>query len=702
MKIVCFGDSLTSCGGERGRFSDILQDRFPDHTFINCGAGGETLAEGLARLPSAVLAERPDIVLVEFGANDWWQAERSPQVWGADLERIVCRISESGATPVILGVFGPYLDEGGERVEKTYGMDEQAVAYRREEERIAAAHGCAYVPNIQDRIIDRRCCWRDRNHPNEFGNRYVADSVEPVLEELLGCRALPVRKPVLRTTRDLWREAVSLAPARPAVVDGARRLSYGEAGDRVSRVAAGLRRVSGTDRPKVAVYLPNCLEYYLAYWATVQLGGAIVPLSTWLTAENLQGIFTNVQPDVLVVRSPRDELPFRACRVSPPKAVVVLEEPEGDLTGWTALERESGGKESTPGIEPGDVSIIMHTSGTTGTPKGAMMRHSDLLFNVMAAINAHQFCASDVHLLVNPMFHCTALYSSLPSAAYTKTPVVIASPADPAGLLETVARERVTTFLSVPSVFRQLLKVHDLPRYDVSSLRIMAYAGSPMPVRTIRGLRRHFPDVALHNFFGLTETISMTHVMDADEAEGRLDSIGRLLPFVRARVVDEQGTECAPGTAGELLFARENVISGYFGEPGRLEESIVTLADGAWFRTGDLATVDEEGYFFLKGRRKDMIIVAGENVYAAEVEGVLLSHEGIVEAAVKGVPATGAASFLGEEVRAYVVVARDGPAEPELRRYCYERLPSFKVPRTIVFVDKLPRNPSGKVLKGEL
>ncbi|MCX7591949.1 MAG: AMP-binding protein [Kiritimatiellae bacterium] len=701
MKIVCFGDSLTSCGGDNGRFSDILADRFPGHSFVNKGQGGDGFTEALLRLEADVLREKPDIVLVEFGANDWWRAERPPQAWARDLEKILGSIREAGATPVVLGVFGDYLDEWGRRSPKSYGSDARSQEYRMLEESTARRHGCPYVANIQERIIGRRWCWTDPNHPNEFGNRYVADAIEPILEELLGVRALPVRKPGLFTMRDIWLEAVALAPKQAAVIDGEQRLSFGEADELVRRIAAALADITGRPSPIVSVFLPNCLEYFLLYWAVARLGGVIVPLNTWLRRESLLGILRRVQPDVLIMRSPEDREVFAAAAAAPPKVSLALHPGNSHLMPWHALLADRGEPPHKP-VAHDALFIVMHTSGTTAVPKGAMMRHCDLLFNISTTINAHQFNPSDVHLLVNPMFHCTALYSSLPTAAYTKTPVVIASPTDPARLMQLVEKERLTTFLSIPSVFQQILKLKNLGDYDTSSLRLMAYAGSPMPVSCIRRLHERFPHVELHNFFGLTETISMTHVLSGEEALQRPDSIGKLLPFVEALIVDEEGNVLPPGRIGELLFARENVICGYFGEPGRLEEAVIEVGGRKWFRTGDLATVDEDGYFFVRGRKKDMIIVGGENVYAAEVEAVLMSHEKVEEAAVIGVPATGAATYLGEVVEAYVVRADSSLTERELRRHCFERLASYKVPRRIVFVDALPRNPSGKVLKDRL
>ena len=197
----------------------------------------------------------------------------------------------------------------------------------------------------------------------------------------------------------------------------------------------------------------------------------------------------------------------------------------------------------------------------------------------------------------------------------------------------------------------------------------------------------------------LTETISATHVLPDQDADTRPDSIGKLLPEVYQKIIDEEGNEVPPGVVGELCFHRSNVVQGYWNQPGRLEKSIV---DG-WFRTGDLACMDEEGYVHLKGRKKEMIIVAGENVYALEVENALYAHDGVLEAAVIGVPAIGARAYLGELVKA-VIVPKEGVVltEVEIKRHCAERLPSYKVPQVIEFREKLPRNASGKVVKREL
>jgi len=324
------------------------------------------------------------------------------------------------------------------------------------------------------------------------------------------------------------------------------------------------------------------------------------------------------------------------------------------------------------------------------------MRHGDLLFNNMLAVYAHGLRHEDVHLLVVPMFHPTATYSLLPTSALLGSTLVLAPTSDIAALARLIQKHRVTTFFGVPALFRLLTTWPGLAGCDLSSLRLVAYAGSPMPVGTVRRLRGIVPGARLHNFFGLTETISMTHVLPDAEAEGRPDSIGKPLPHVRQRILDADGRGLPPGEVGELHFHRDNVICAYWKEPDRLAASM----RGDWFNTGDLASVDEEGFVYMRGRSKDMIIVGGENVYALEVENCIATLEGVAEVAVVGVPATGIRAHLGELVKA-VVVPEKGVSlgAADVKRHCMERLASYKVPQVVEFREELPRNPGGKVLK---
>jgi acyl-CoA synthetase (AMP-forming)/AMP-acid ligase II/lysophospholipase L1-like esterase len=700
MRIICFGDSLTSCGGQGGRYSDILQQRFPAHEFINKGSGGETFVDAVARVDDDVIALQPGLVVIEFGANDWWRDERPYTAWAKDLETLITRCQTARARVIVAGVFGEYLDSDDHRLPKGQGIDDRAVAFKDLEAKLAGTFGCGYIANMQERIVGQRRCWSDTNHPNEYGNRFVADTIEPVLAEMLGDKAEPVRKPNLLTVRDIWREAVELAPDARCVVEGKRRFTYKQADKIVRQVATGLSTTADIERPVVALYLPNCLEYFLVYWAVMELGGVIVPLNTFIKADALAAIFTNVQPDILVVRSASDTVPLKIAASAGTKLIVAIDGSPG-FTAWSSIIASEPRPALAPGPTATDTAIIMHTSGTTGVPKGAVMRHDDLMFNVTATINAQGFEQGDIHLLVNPMFHPTALYSTLPSAPSQKASVVITADTTPTGLMQIVATEKITTFLSVPTIFQRIVTLPDIGSYDISSLRVLAYAGSAMPIQTIHQLQGLFPNVALHNFFGLTETISTTHVLDGEDATTRPDSIGRLQPFVDAIIVGDDLAKVQCGATGELLFARANVISTYINQPKRLAEALIDVDGQQWFRTGDLATVDADGFFFIKGRKKDMIIVGGENVYSAEVEAVLLAHPQIKESAVVAVAATGVRESLGELIRACVVIDGQLTAQ-DIRRHCNDRLASYQVPHEVVFLDDLPKNPAGKVLKGQL
>lgn len=703
MKIICYGDSLTSCGGEGGRFSDILQERFPGHEFINKGMEGWTYADARLHLQEEVLDLQPDLVLLEFGSNDWWRGSRPYQSWGADLDVMLGKIRQAGIQAVVLGVFGYWPDPlTGKLKAKTYGADERSEAFALLEEQIARRHQCPYIPNHQAYILNDRCCWTDRNQPNELGNRRIADYIEPILEKMLESQALPRRKRRMRTIRDFWEEAVEIAPQKLAVVCGEQRLTFAEADLQARALAAGLARLCCNPNPRIAVCLPNCLEYFLTYWAVMKIGGIIVPISPWLKSDSLQAIFATVLPDLLIVQNKQDDHEaLSAAAFFPHLPVVYLDEKEGRHTFNRLLLWNRPCPH--PDISGATPAIIMHTSGTTSAPKGAVMLHGDLVFNAMTTIKAQNFTGQDIHLLVNPMFHCTALYSSLPVGAWQKTPLVITNDTQPESLLALIEKEKISTFLTVPTVLQRITALPDLSAYKLGSLRVVGYAGSFMPVKTVRSLQKLFPDVELHNFFGLTETISATHVLSGEATLEHPDSIGQLLPFVSAMIVNDHGEECAPCEIGELLFARENVISTYWNKPKLLQESLVEYHGRTWFRTGDLACRDEEGFFFIKGRKKDMIIVGGENVFSVEVETVLMALPEVREAAVKGIPASGVREALGELIKAYIVPEEGSKlTEADLRRHCHRNLPSFKIPHVIQFLTSLPRNPAGKILKNEL
>ena len=504
------------------------------------------------------------------------------------------------------------------------------------------------------------------------------------------------------TLQALWHHAGDAFPERCAVSCNGRRLTYAEARQSCAALATHLAAFGTGDALRVAVLLPNCLEYYLLYWAIAECAGIIIPVNPWLKSDSIDAILDTISPSLVIL--PDDGAPeLEASLAHHPQlptwtARQILRSCE--LRSQDAIPGSSNSCPPLPEARPEDIAIIMHTSGTTAAPKGAVMRHCDLEFNATTTILGQGFREDDVHLLVNPMFHCTALYSSLPSAARQGSSVIITAETQPEALLRLIQEEHITTCLTVPSILQRITSFPGITSFDLSSLRVIGYAGSLMPVKVVRALQRIFPACDLHNFFGLTETISATHLLETKDALLHPDSIGKLLPGVEALIVDEEMTPCADGQVGELLFARKNVIPCYYGKPGKLEEAFVTIEGRIWFRTGDLASRDAEGFFIIKGRKKEMIIVGGENVFASEVEAVILGMEEVREVCVKGIPATGIRESLGEMILATVVPETGCKlTSADVRRFCSKRLPSYKVPHVVEFTDALPRNASGKIIR---
>ncbi len=504
----------------------------------------------------------------------------------------------------------------------------------------------------------------------------------------------------LHTLPDIWRNIVDKFPTKTAVICDGQEHTYGEIDELISRAGAALRGRFGLQKgDRVAVAMPNSLEFFVTYWATVLSGGVIAPVNTRLGPPEMKFVIENVDAKALVVHKQVWNA-IEPCLPDggPPSLVTV----DFELDGQTSWDSLTDGDDEAPDPFPvgeEDLAVIAYTSGTTGQPKGAVMNHGNILFNVKNCLVAHSFRHEDIHLLVVPMFHCTPLYSLLPSSAYLGSTIVIAPRPHIGEVARLVQEHRITTFIGVPTLFHFLVTMRDFGECDFSSLKVIAYAGATMPVQTIKRLKERLPWVELRNFFGLTETTSVTHVLPGPDALARPDSVGKVLPDVGTMIADDSGSPVPPGQIGELCFRRENIVTGYWKRPGMLEESI---RDG-WFHTGDLAYVDEDGYLYLRGRSKDMIIVGGENVYANEVEGVIMSHGKVLECAVVGIEATGVRAYLGELVKA-VVVPEEGAdlSEADVKRHCAQHLASYKVPQVVEFRSELPRNPSGKVLKREL
>lgn len=499
----------------------------------------------------------------------------------------------------------------------------------------------------------------------------------------------------LHTLTDVWLNTVGKFPNKTALVMDGRRYSFRDLETDIARLAGRLMTLGIQPGDRVAVAMPNCWEFYLVYWATLRVGAILAPVNHRLGRAEMSAVFENIAPSVVfahheVWENVRASVPANAHLIG--VAIEGIEQFEDALSQSTL---------SAPvAVDSNDIAIIAHTSGTTGIPKGAIMRHADLLFNIKNTIIPFGWRHEDVNLLLAPLFHVVGLYSIVPSSVYLGATTVVAPRPDPTEVVQLMERERVTNFLAVPTFHHLIASLPDIEKRDLSGLRMVGYSGSPMPARTIERLSTLFPHARLHNFFGLTETISLTHITPSDAALSHRESIGKVLPDVGMTILREDGSECACNQVGLLHIHRENTIRGYWNRPELLPESITP--DGQWFNTGDLARVDEDGFVYLEGRSKEMIIVAGENVFALEVERCLLDLPGVQEVAVVGVPAAGVRVALGELVKAVIVPTDETLSVRDVKKHCIERLASYKVPQIIEFRGALPRNAGGKVLKQQL
>jgi long-chain acyl-CoA synthetase len=507
-------------------------------------------------------------------------------------------------------------------------------------------------------------------------------------------------KSIANLTELLTRAAEAFG-SRNCAIDAptGRELSFEALNESAQCVAAALiHRFGLASGQHVAMLLPNCVEILPIYFGILRAGCVSVPINARLKAAEFEYIVGDCDAQAVFVHpatwKPAQE-GFAAMKWSKPVIAVGFETPPEGTIPFTDLLADTAPKPFPPSSTRDDVAAIIYTSGTTGRPKGAMLTHGNILFNIESTIAGHGLDGSDIHLLIVPLFHVTGLNTIMPTAMFQGASMVVSSSIDPEEVVDIVGKYKCTTFFGVPTTFYLLANLRDLNIEKLRSLRMICYSGAPMSPLTIQRLRDLFPGVELHNFYGLTETTSVTTVLPDSQAISRAESIGLPPPNLQLAIVDDTAKHLPAGELGELCVKGASVLKGYYKRPEATAEAI----QNGWFHTGDTAFVDAEGYVFLRGRKKEMIIVAGENVYPIEVENAICAHPAVQEAAVFGRPD----AALGEVVHAAAVL-RPGQSltERELRAFLASRLAAFKQPRTIVFMETLPRNPSGKVMKRDL
>ncbi|MFE5171987.1 long-chain fatty acid--CoA ligase [Streptomyces sp. NPDC056634] len=471
-------------------------------------------------------------------------------------------------------------------------------------------------------------------------------------------------------------------PHRTALIHGTTTVSYAALHERTTRLAHALRALGVRRGDRVAYLGPNHPSFLEALFAAGLLGALFVPLNTRLAEPELAFQTRDSGATVLLHASaPGGELPGVRTAV------------EADGPAYEELLAAAPVHPIDEQVGPDDVGIIMYTSGTTGRPKGAMLTHGNLTWNAVNVLVDQDLIADEVALVAAPLFHTAGLNMlTLPVLLKGGSCVLVGS-FDAAATLELVERHRVTFMFGVPTMFDQLTRQPNWPEADLSSLRMLSCGGSPVPTPLIAAYQDR--GLTFLQGYGMTEAAPGTLFLDAEHAVSKAGTAGVPHFFSDVRVARPDLAPVGPGETGEVLVRGPHVMPGYWGLPG---ESAAAFADG-WFRTGDAARIDADGYVTIVDRFKDMIISGGENIYPAEVEDALLAHPDIAECAVIGVPD----EKWGEVGRA-VLVAREGrAADPqEVLTSLSGRLAPYKIPKSAVVVEALPRTASGKLVKADI
>ena len=536
---------------------------------------------------------------------------------------------------------------------------------------------------------------------------------EMVTEEI---RGVPLRTWVhapdtLRTLVDISK----LHGDVPLSVYEGEHLSYADHFVRVATLAhrlAGEYGVAKGDR--VAIAMRNYPEWTIAFFAAAVAGAVAVPLNAWWSADELEFGLRDSGSKVLIADGERAE---RLRDTLPGLDVaLIVARPDGALPdGARELSEVLGALDPDVllpdvALEPDDDATIFYTSGTTGRPKGALGTHRNICGNILClaygmlagglreGVTVEESLGSGrrITLLTVPLFHATGCHAVLATTVFTGGTLVLMYKWDPERALQLIESEKVTVFSGVPTMAWQMLSSPEFASYDTSSLTGVGYGGAPAPPRLVDRIRELLPERTPSNGYGLTETSSVSTYNAGVDYVLRPESVGRPVAVVDVKAIGPDGAEVPPGEVGELWIKGPNIVKGYWNRPDATADS---FEDG-WFRSGDLARVDEEGFVYIVDRAKDMLIRGGENVYCAEVEAALYEHPAVADAAVIGVPH----DELGEEVGA-VLVLEPGSALTleELRSYLKDRIAPFKIPAHLwLRQQELPRNAGGKILKTRL
>jgi fatty-acyl-CoA synthase len=487
----------------------------------------------------------------------------------------------------------------------------------------------------------------------------------------------------------------SRSHAKPLCIYQGEAVSYGDMAARSAALAAGLHERGVRAGDVVGLLSYNCPEFLETIFAANHVGAIVMPINWRLAAPEVRYILEHSEARALVVDESLVEVGNEATKESEAIERVCISPAAPD--GWAPLAelRRAKSSEAWASAADDDVHRLMYTSGTTGRPKGVMITHANLAWKNMAHLVEFGFTSADLGLACGPLYHVGALDLTTTTLIAAGATTILHRVFDAAAVVDEIERSRVTTVWLAPAMVNAIMALPDVERRDLSSVRVIINGGEKMPIPLIERLQRTFPSAWFADAYGLTETVSGDTFLDRESIVSKLGSVGRPCLYLDLDIWDEQGTSRPPGERGEVVLRGPKVFKGYWRDP----DATATAFAGGWFHTGDVGVRDDDGYLYIVDRVKDMIVSGGENVAGSEIERVLYEHAAVLEAAVVGRPD----DRWGEVPIAFVARrADDAVTADELLEHCRSQLARFKVPKDIVFIDALPRNPSGKVLKREL
>ncbi|MFC1944668.1 class I adenylate-forming enzyme family protein [Chloroflexota bacterium] len=477
--------------------------------------------------------------------------------------------------------------------------------------------------------------------------------------------------------------------------------TYGELNARVNRLSHALTDSGVRKGDRVAVVLHNCPQYIESFFACMKIGAVLTAIDFRITPQDLRYLLADSQANTLLIGEKYLGLISGSrCELGSVKNLVCIGNAIGNIQSYEELIAQRSSTNPGISVSEDDLATLYYTSGTTGRPKGVPMTHRNLYAAMTNMLEALPISSYDVTLHTSPFSHIASIWPLLAHCYVGGTNVTVHT-SDPEAVLDTIETTSVTTWNTVPTMIRRIVEYPGLPSYDLGSLHWIGYGASPMPLELLKKAILSLGNIFVQ-VYGSTETYIATilpkedHILDGTEnQERRLKSCGKPLAGIELRVVNEQNRDIVPGEKGEIIIKGDSITDGYW----RLPDETANRIKQGWFYTGDLATVDEDGYIYVIDRKRDIIISGGENISPKEVEEVIYRHPSVFEVAVIGVPD----EEWGEAVKAIVVLReRKTAAEEQIISFCKDNLARFKAPKSVDLVSSLPKTSSGKISKKEI